>query len=138
MWRRVLPPVLLVLSGVAMIGVGWMGFTAPADLMAPLDVDLDGPSAFNEVRAMYGGMHVGLGLFLIATGLRPALRTIGLWATLCMMGGLVVGRLASFVVDGAPGDFVVRLIIPEAVAALLAAVLLSGGGRGRAASAARF
>jgi hypothetical protein len=118
-------------SGLALIVVGWIGLSDPAELMRPLDVALDGPSAYNEIRAAYGGMHVGLGLFLVTTALRPTLRTVGLWANLCIMGGLVAGRLVSFVIDGAPGDFVVRLLIPEALGAVLSALLLASGGATR-------
>jgi len=128
MWRRWLPPLLLTVSGLALVVVGWIGLSDPAKLMRPLDIALDGPSAHNEIRAAYGGMHVGLGLFLVTSAFRPALRGVGLWVNLCIMGGLVAGRLASFVIDGAPGDFVVRLLIPEALAAVLSAVLLASGG----------
>jgi hypothetical protein len=138
MWRRILPPLTVGLSGLALLAVGWIGLTAPADLMTPLGIPLDGASAHNEIRAAYGGMHVGLGLFLVVAALRPALRATGLWVTLCIMGGLVVGRLASFAVDGAPGDFVVRLLIPEALAAVVSALLLATGGRSRGAAGTRF
>jgi hypothetical protein len=138
MWRRWLPPVVLGLSGLALTFVGWIGLSAPADLMSPLGIPLDGASAHNEIRAAYGGMHVGLGLFLVVAALRPALRSTGLWVNLCIMGGLVAGRLVSFVLDGAPGDFVVRLLIPEAAGAVLSALLLAAGGRARSSVGTRF
>jgi hypothetical protein len=103
--------------------------------MTPLGIPLDGASAHNETRAAYGGMHVGLGLVLLVAAMRPSLRATGLWVNLCIMGGLVVGRLTSFAVDGAPGDFVVRLLIPEALAAVVSALLLASGGRARTTAA---
>ena len=135
MWRKWLTPLVLGGSGLALLVVGWIGLSAPADLMEPLGIPLDGPSAHNEIRSAYGGMHVGLGLFLVATALRPSLRAVGLWVNLCIMGGLVAGRLASFAIDGAPGDFVVRLFIPEAIGAVLSALLLTAGPRSRGGSA---
>lgn len=122
-------PVALALSGIAMLYVGWTGLTAPASLMDPLGIPLAGPSAHNEIRAAYGGMHVGIGLFLLATALRPALHGVGLWANLCIMGGLVAGRAASLVVDGAPGGFVFGLLSVEALAATASAALLVGRAR---------
>jgi len=103
--------------------------------MTPLGIPLEGASAHNEIRAAYGGMHVGLGLLLVVAALRPVQQGPGLWLNLCIMGGLVLGRLASFVIDGAPGEFVVRLLIPEALGALLSALLLASSGRGRSSSA---
>lgn len=120
-----LTPVLLVICGAVLTIIGWHGLTAPGDLMAPLDIPLVGPTAHSEIRAAYGGMHVGMGLFLLATALRPALREVGLWASLCIMGGLVVGRLASVVVDGIPAGFALGLLAAEATAAIAAAALLS-------------
>jgi hypothetical protein len=122
-------PVALALSGLAMLYVGWTGLTAPANLMEPLGIPLAGPSAHNEIRAAYGGMHVGIGIFLLATALRPALRGVGLWANLCIMGGLVAGRVASLVVDGAPGGFVFGLLAAESVATLASAGLLAARDR---------
>lgn len=119
-----LAPVVLALCGCAMLYVGWTGLRAPAALMDPLGIPLQGAAAYSEIRAAYGGMHVGIGLFLIATALRAPLRTVGLWANLCIMGGLVVGRLASLVVDGAPGGFALGLLAAEGVAALASVLLL--------------
>lgn len=117
-------PLVLALCGVAMLYVGWTGLTAPSGLMDPLGIPLSGPAARNEIRAAYGGMHVGIGLFLLATALRADLRRIGLWATLCVMGGLVAGRLVSIAIDGSPGAFALGLMAVEGIAAAASAVLL--------------
>jgi Domain of unknown function (DUF4345) len=119
-----LTPVVLALCGFAMLYVGWSGLTAPATLMDPLGIRLQGAAAHSEIRAAYGGMHVGIGLFLIATALRAELRALGLWANLCIMGGLVAGRLASLVVDGAPGGFALGLLATEGIAALASVALV--------------
>ena len=120
-----LAPVVLALCGIAMLYIGWTGLSAPAALMDPLGIPLQGVAAHSEIRAAYGGMHVGIGLFLLATALRPALNGVGLWANLCIMGGLVVGRLTSLVVDGAPGAFPLGLLAVEGFAALASAVVLA-------------
>lgn len=117
-------PAFLGLCAIAMLYVGWSGLTAPARLMDPLGIPLAGAAAHNEIRAAYGGMHAGIGLFLLATALRPALNGVGLWASLCLMGGLVAGRLTSLVVDGAPGAFPLGLLAVEGTAALASIGLL--------------
>lgn len=126
-----LAPVVLALCGIAMLYIGWTGLSAPAALMDPLGIPLQGAAAHSEIRAAYGGMHVGIGLFLIATALRAPLRTVGLWANLCIMGGLVTGRLTSLAVDGAPGGFALGLLAAEGLAALASAALLIARARDR-------
>ena len=124
-------PVVLALCGIAMVYIGWTGLSAPAALMDPLGIPLAGPAARNEIRAAYGGMHVGIGLFLLATALRAELRAVGLWASLCIMGGLVAGRLVSITVEGSPGGFALGLMAVEGVAAAASAVLLVARSRAR-------
>jgi hypothetical protein len=128
---RRLAPLPLFVCGVVLLVIGWYGLTAPGTLMAPLDIPLVGPTAHSEIRAAYGGMHVGMGLFLLVTALRPALHDIGLWANLCIMGGLVAGRLASVVVDGVPAGFALGLLAAEATAAIASAALLATRTRDR-------
>lgn len=138
MWQRWLPPLVLAVSGLALIGVGWTGLTDPAGLMQPLGIPLEGPSAHNEIRAAYGGMHLGLGLFLVVGALRPALRQVGLWVNACIMGGLVAGRLASFAVDGPASGFVLVLLAVEALGAIASALALASGFAARSSGSARF
>jgi hypothetical protein len=99
--------------------------------MDPLGIPLAGPSAHSEIRAAYGGMHAAIGLLLLYAAVRAELRRAGLWLALCFMGGLTAGRLVSLAADGVPNAFVLRLLAAEALAAVLAAVLL---GTARSAS----
>lgn len=130
---RVLAIATLLLSGAALLFVGWTGLTAPQELMDPLGVPLASIDARNEMRAAYGGMHAALGLFFVVAALRTGLRTVGLWVALCFMGGLVAGRTVSAFVDGMPGPFVLRLWAVEALATLAAAIALGSGRRRRGA-----
>ena len=124
--------VTLVTCGLAMLFVGCTGLGAPRELLAPLAIPLDGPGAHNEIRAAYGGMHAGLGLFLLVTALQPALRRVGLWLTLCVLGGLVAGRLVSLVVDGDPGRYPLGLLAVESTGAVASLALLVPRSRGGA------
>jgi hypothetical protein len=128
---RRLAPLPLFICGVVLLVIGWHGLTDPAALMAPLDIPLVGATAHSEIRAAYGGMHVGMGLFLLVSALSPALHDVGLWVNLCFMGGLVAGRLASVVVDGVPVGFALSLLAAEATAAITSAALIAARTRER-------
>jgi hypothetical protein len=127
--RNALEIAVLGLSAVALVVVGFTGLVSPAQLFDPLGVTLPTPAGRNEIRAAYGGMHLGVGLLLLAGVGRRERRRAALWLVVAFMGGLALGRLVSLVADGAPGDFVMRLWVPEALAGGLAAALLSFGRR---------
>lgn len=114
----------LGISGLAILATGVTGLTNPQALFTPLGIHLQGASAFNEIRAAYGGMHIGIGLVLLVGAWKPSFRRPALWVGLAFMGGLTIGRLVSAMLDGPPSAFVYQLWIPEAVAALLCAALL--------------
>ena len=116
--------IVLLLVGAVLVLVGVNGLVAPRTLLAPVGIPLAHASALSEARATYGGMHLGMGLFFVITGINPALRTVGLAAASAFLGGLVFGRMTSAVVDGAPGNFVGLLMATELVGATLALLAL--------------
>lgn len=123
--RNGLTIAVLGLSGLAILATGVVGLTDPQALFTPLGLEIEGVDARNEIRAAYGGMHIGIGVLLLVGAARASLRRAALWVGLAFMGGLTLGRLVSLAVDGMPGAFVFRLWIPEAVAAAAAAILLA-------------
>jgi hypothetical protein len=94
---------------------------APVEIL-PLTV-----SAFNELRASYGGLQIGIGLLLLAGALLPSLTRPALLAQALMVGGLAAGRLVSLWLDGLPNGFVLMLLALESTIALLSAVFLVWG-----------
>ena len=122
--RNGLTIALLVLSGLSILATGAIGLSDPQTLFTPLGTQIAGVDAANEARAAYGGMYVALGLLILAATLRSHLRTPALWLTFAIMGGLTMGRLVSFVVDGIPGGFVFQLLLFEGTATVASAGLL--------------
>jgi hypothetical protein len=97
---------LLLLAAASFLYVGISGLLSPVSLTEPIDLEMRGPSAVNEIRANYGGMHLAIGLLFLAGALvararRPATILLAVFAA-----GLVFGRIVSIVVDGVPGLFV--------------------------------
>ena len=57
----------------------------------------------NEVRAVYGGFGVAVGLLLLGTLWLPSLRPGVLVAVGIALLGMAIGRLVSALLDGSPG-----------------------------------
>jgi hypothetical protein len=134
MWATRLAQATLLIGGLALLAVGWSGFTAPDELLGAVGVALQRPDGFSEARATYGGMHCAIGGFLVVGAFAPALRRTALVVATAFFGGLVGGRAISMVIDGTPGPFVLRLFLIEtvgALAALLSYVLARDGGAAR-------
>ncbi|MEQ9363783.1 MAG: DUF4345 domain-containing protein [Leptospirales bacterium] len=100
---RLWTTILLVFGGVSIALIGLSALIAPDLLAAPLGFALDNTSALNEFRANYGGMLLLLGMLTAAGGLRSQWHRPALYLLLCFTAGLVLGRLVSIVLDGAPG-----------------------------------
>ncbi len=90
--------VVLVLAalGFAVFGVQWL--IGPSAMAGPLGIVLTNGDATSDARAVYGGMELGLGLFLGISALSPARRNQGLLAATLVMGGLGSARLFGILV----------------------------------------
>jgi hypothetical protein len=124
MLRERLNQLVLILAAVVFAWVGLMGLLAPATIAAPIDMGLEGASAHNEIRANYGGMHLGMCALFVAGALATSARRPATILLTVFTGGLVIGRLLSLVADGWPNTFIFQLLVLEAAAAASGAALL--------------
>lgn len=85
--------------GFAIFGIQWLA--NPVAMAQPLGIVLTNGDATSDARAVYGGMEIGLGLFLTYSAWSPARRTQGLAAGALALGGLGLARVAGVLV--APG-----------------------------------
>ncbi len=79
------------------LGMGAYGLLAPTALTRPLGMRLVGPQARSEVRAVYGGFGLAVGLLLVAAAwnvgdIRPGALTAVAVALLGMASGRLVAR----------------------------------------------
>lgn len=77
-----------------------------------------------ELRGVYGGLFLGIGLLmLVFTRHEPWLR-LGLVALAVIVGGLVVGRTLGLLIDGPANPFLYALLISEITGLVIALVAL--------------
>lgn len=91
----------LLLNGLAFLGFGLIFAGWPDQMLGLLDLRIDTGAARTDLRAIYGGLESGFGLWLLLAARsddlrRPALISVAL-ATL----GLVCGRGLGLLMDGA-------------------------------------
>lgn len=115
---------LLGVSALLFIGLGVNGLLNPVGHLAPYGLELATPGWLGEVRANYGGMHLGIGLLFALGAWRVDWQRAGLAVLLVFLGGLAVGRTLSVFVDGTPPGFAIAFIVIEWVGAGLALLLL--------------
>ncbi|MGH9891609.1 MAG: DUF4345 domain-containing protein [bacterium] len=72
------------------------------------------PSALIDMRATYGGMALGIGLFLGLCARRPSWVRTGLSASLLTVAAIGSARLLGIIVDGSPNAIMLSLLATEA------------------------
>ena len=119
----------LGLIGFGFVAVGVFCLFLPLKGIEVFEIDLVATSAFNEIRASYGGMHVLLGIFFLLGAFAVHLRRAALLVATLLLGGLVIGRMSSFILDGSPNDMVRLMFVVECVGFAAGAALVVLGGR---------
>jgi hypothetical protein len=113
----------LLIVGLVFLGVGYLGFVAPNAILDPVEIRWselqERRAAKNELTAVYGGMHVAMGIYFIVAAFTASIRAGALLAAAAFMSGLVAGRIVSLVRDGLPGPMPLALILVELMGVLL-------------------
>ena len=97
---KTFPIVLLTLAGAGFLGFGLWLVVDPAGGLATVGIGALNPAGLIELRALYGGLELGLGVFLLLCARRPDWRRPGLWAVLLGNGGIGAVRLAGIALSG--------------------------------------
>lgn len=123
-----LVPWSLGLTALAFLGFGGWLLVQPEGLEM-LGLALTTAAAVTEVRAFYGGLELGCGLFFALAVTRPAWHRPALVLQATSLGLTATARGLGIVVDGTRQGLVFGLLSAEAVAAALAVWLLWRGRR---------
>lgn len=114
---------VLFLAGLGFLGFGVWLLLDPAGGLAGVDIAATTPAGLIELRAFYGGLELGLGLFLLACARIPGWQRPGLWLTALGNGGIGLTRIAGIAMAGVFTPFFAYALAWEigfTVAALIA------------------
>jgi len=107
-----------------------VAFLVRPSILERVDVKARSARATTELRAMYGGMELGLGAFFLVAALRPEWEQAALMAQVLGLGALAASRVGGIVRDRPRGALMKALAIAEGGTALLAGVALAKCGAG--------
>jgi hypothetical protein len=91
---------LLNAASFCFFGVRW--FLTPHVMSQPLGIVLTNADAVTDAQAVYGGLELGVGLFLAYCATRPHLRHVGLLASTLTLTGLGLTRLIGVAMSATP------------------------------------
>lgn len=115
---------LVFTSALIFIVVGAGFLVIPKQSADVLEISLPTAMARTDMRATYGGLELGFGIFLILCVVRREWMRPGLWALALTVGGFATGRLVGLIVEGTINNFMLFFLVLELAVALLAVFLL--------------
>lgn len=114
---------VLVLAGLGFLAFGVWLLIDPIGGLGAVDITATSQAGLIELRGFYGGLEVGLGIFLLACASKPDWRQPGLWLVALGNGGIGITRVAGIITGGVFTPFFAYALVWElgfTAAALLA------------------
>ena len=115
---------LVFASALIFVDVGAGFLLIPRQFGGVLELSLPTAMARTDVRATYGGLELGFGIFLILCVVRREWIRPGLWALALTVGGFAIGRVVGFVAEGTINNFMLFFLVLELAVASVALFLL--------------
>jgi hypothetical protein len=116
--------IFLALSTLVWLPYGAYCFLHPAYLDQAAGVASQTATGMTEIRAMYGGLQIGIGLLALAGLLRDGFRRHALVTLAFLCGGLCTTRLAGAFLDGGFSSYTTGALVFEIGSTALALWLL--------------
>ena len=109
--------ILLALEALVFGAFGALYWVIPVQMAAKVGVTMTNPAGIVDVQGLYGGLEVGLAVFLAWCAIRDV--RIGLAAGACALGGIALSRFVAIAHFGLPDAGVTALVVLDLVGALL-------------------
>jgi len=110
---------VLILTGLVFLGFGIAFLVDPEALAKAARLRLAQPRAYAEIRAMYGGLEVGLGLFFLVASQRTRWFRAALGAQVFALFGLAGGRLIGMIQLPAFDGLMMTFFVIEAIGGVI-------------------
>jgi uncharacterized membrane protein HdeD (DUF308 family) len=119
----------LILTGVIILGFGIYCLFDPFILSDATGMGLSNPTALIEVTAMYGGLQISVGLYLLYASLQAERVLPALLVSVFLFAGLAGARSYGLAINAGDNGYNFVAVIYEIVSGLLALWLLQINGR---------
>jgi hypothetical protein len=116
--------VFLALSALVWLPYGLWCFLRPEFLAEAAGIVASTTTASTELRAMYGGLQMGIGMLAAAAVLAPSLRRPALLTVAFLCTGLATTRLLGVLLDGGLSAYTAAGLFFEILSASIAVALL--------------
>ncbi len=114
----------LGISALAWLPYGLFCFSMPGFLEKAAGVMSTTPTGLTEIRAMYGGLQMGIGALALAALFREALVRPTIFMLAFLYGGLAGTRVLGLLMDGGPSGYTIFALSFELPATIIAIWLL--------------
>jgi hypothetical protein len=107
----------------AAFGVAYLFW--PVKMAGMTKMQLTAPIAVTEMRTFYGGLEIGLAVFLALAAIRAEWVDAGLALTTLIYAGIVLARLLGMALDHSADGFLLKIVGVEVLTLVLAGAALA-------------
>lgn len=125
-----LQKVVLAITAVVYAAIGVAFIAVPDSLLPRVNISAPPGAALTDIRAVYGGLDLGIGLFLAFCYVRRQI-AIGLYASAFTLAGLAGARTIGIILQPEQNSITYYLLATEIIGAALAIVALVFGGQSK-------
>ncbi|MBF0278484.1 MAG: DUF4345 family protein [SAR324 cluster bacterium] len=96
-------------TGLLYVALGLSFIFATSTMISKLPLTVSGPAGTTEIRAVYGGLELALGIVFIYAGVFNRSLEFAVFTMLLTFIGLALSRGAGILIDGSNDSFTLRL-----------------------------
>ncbi len=119
-----LAQLFLMLAALLFAGFGLASLFQPERIAGMVGIQPSTTAGRSEIRAVYGGLELGLGAFLVYCALDAQRLELGLLLVVLTYGAAAVGRMIGIALDRPVEAVTRRILVAEVAFAIVGLVLL--------------